>query len=300
MFSAKWCPSCSRLHKQVLAAPEGARLLEGIPLEMVDFDKAPDRVAKHSVTGLPTTVFLDGRGRELDRIEGFDGPGEYLAQARAILGGRDMLSLLEDGLRRRPDSLELRYKIGRKLLGRGREKEAMAHYDKVLAADPKNRTGLVGKILVHRARYLVRVKRDPGAAVAYLKAAVKRVPGGRAGESLRFWLAHALCLSGRPAAAVEVVDEQVRLRGRKAAALILAAGLRRKCRGGYELQRALGQVREALAKAPANDWAWYLLAAISGKLGRKAEARRAIARALELAPGSPFYEGEARRIGLGR
>lgn len=296
LFSAKWCPTCHKLKREVLAAPLGKTLLAGVVLETVDFDKAADRVAKHSITGLPTTVFLDGQGRERDRIEGYEGKQEFVAEARAILRGRDLLPVLADELRRQPENLVLRYRVGRKLLGRGREKEGFALYDQILAQDPQDKSGTVAKILMHRSRYLVRVKRDYPAAVAYLRAAVKRVPSGRASESLRYWLGHALCLSGKPAEAVRVLDAYVKERDAKAGALLLAAGLRRKCRGGYELEKALAQANAAVKQKPKNDWGWFLVAVLSQRLGRVDEARKAIGRAVTLAPDSAFYAHEKKRI----
>ncbi len=298
LFTAKWCPTCHQLKKEVLAASVGKELLAGAVLESVDFDKAARRVAKHSVTGLPTTVFLDGQGRERDRIEGYDGKQEFVDEARAILGGRDLMPVLTDKLLRRPKNLALRYRIGRKLLGRGREKEGFAQYDKVLAADPQDKSGLLAKILMHRSRYLVRVKRDYGAAVVFLRAAVKRIPGGRAGESLRYWLGHALCLSGKPAEAVAVMDAYVKQRpdSGRAGALLLAAGLRGKCAGGYELKKALIQARAAVQLKPKNDWGWYLVATLSARLKNATAARQAMDRAMSLAPDSAFYASEKQRL----
>jgi len=299
LFTAKWCPTCHQLKKEVLAAPVGKALLAGAVVESVDFDKAAGQVAQHSVTGLPTTVFLDGEGKERDRIEGFEGKMQFVAETRAILQGRDLLPLLMDELLRRPNDLKLRYRVGRKLLGRGREREAFLQYDKVVAMDPTDKSGAVAKILMHRSRYLVRVKRDYPAAVKYLRAVVKRVPGGRAGESLRYWLAHALCLSGKPRDAVRGMDEYVKQRSGKANALLLAAEIRHKCAGGFELKKALLQARAAVTLEPKNDWGWYLVAVLSHGLKQPSAAQQAIDRAIALAPDSAFYIHEKRRMPAG-
>jgi len=300
LFTARWCPTCHQLKREVFAAPAGKELLAGVTLETVDFDKAAERVARHSVTDLPTTVFLDRQGRERDRIDGYESKTGFLGEARAILQGRDILPVLTDQLLRQPKNLVLRYRVGRKLLGRGREKEAFAEYDKVVALDPEDKSGAVAKILMHRSRYLVRVKRDYPAAVAYLRAAVKRVPGGRAGESLRYWLGHALCLSGKPGDATRVMDAYVKQRSGKAGALLLAAGLRSNCAGGYELGKALIQARAAVELMPKNDWGWYLVAVLSHRLKKPAAARQAIDRAMSQAPDSAFYFHEKRRMSAGR
>jgi tetratricopeptide (TPR) repeat protein len=74
--------------------------------------------------------------------------------------------------------------------------------------DPEDRSGAVAKILMHRARYLVRVKRDYPAAVTYLRAAVKQKPKNDWGWYLVAALSHRL---SKPAAARHAIDRAIAL-----------------------------------------------------------------------------------------
>lgn len=299
LFTAAWCPSCADLKAQVLSKPLGAELLGGTPLAEVDFDAPASRplVVKHAVTGLPTTIFFKPDGTEIDRVVGFEGAEAFLAEARAILAGRDGLHLLEDQLQRRPDDPALLFKTGFKLLLRGREKEGLARYARVMKLDPGDRTGFASQAMMHHGRYLVRCKEDYPAAVKLLERAVALYGDGREGAGLRYWHGWALCKAGRPAEAAKVMDAWVSSKARSAQALGLAAELRRRC--GHDLPRALELAKEATRVKPKDDWAWYLVADLSHLLGKPEEARAALGRALALSPGSAFYQAEQRRLAAG-
>ncbi|MFH2007682.1 MAG: thioredoxin fold domain-containing protein [bacterium] len=296
LYTAKWCPHCHQLKHEVWEKPSGEALLGGIALETVDFDAPANqpRVIKHAITGLPTTVFLKPDGTELDRIEGFEGAKAFLEEAQAILQGRDGLQVLQDRFSREPKNVGLLYKIGRKLLNRGLEKRAFATHDKVLALDPTDKSDVGAKIAMHRARYLVRVKRDYKNAAALLQSAVIKYPAKRVQSGLRYWLGHALCKDGRRAEAVKMIDAYVRERGSTPKALILAAELRHKCR--HQLPGALALARRVVRAEPKNDWGWYLVADLSFELGQRKAARQAIERAVQLNAKSAFYKNERKRI----
>jgi len=296
-FTASWCPSCHQLKKEVLEDVAGRRLLSGLPQRTVDFDAPANQalVMRRLVTGLPTTIFLRQDGSEIDRIVGYDGRRAFLEEVRAILAGRDGLHLLRDQLRRRPDDLKLHFQAGYKLLLRGKAKAAAKHYDHILARDPTDKTGLASRVMMHRGRYLVRCKRDYPAAVKLLRRAVRLYGAGRAGKGLRYWLGWALCKAGQPAAAARSLDAWVKKKQRAVDALVLAAGLRRKC--GHELEQALALAREAVEKEPKNDWGWYLVADLSHRLGHPRAAKQAIAKAVALDPDLAFYRNEQRRLG---
>ena len=295
VFSATWCPSCHRLKHEVLEGPSRKELLSGLRLRTVDFDAPQNRalVIKHAVTDLPTTVFLK-TGEEVDRIEGYEEIEAFVTEARTIVQGHSGIHLLQDRLLRSPTDRALMAKLGRKLLQRGREQEAFRLYDRVLLLDPRNSAGLAAKVTMHRARYLIRVRRDYGAAVTLLGKAVAAYPSGRAAESFRYWYGWALCKAGRRAEAAKTVDAYVTQQDGSAKALLMAAELRQKCR--YQLPVALTFAQRAVAKDPKDDGGWHLVATLSYELGKRKAASAAMAKALKLAPKSTFYQSEARRL----
>lgn len=298
LFTARWCSSCHQLEHDVIgSARPGAARIAGAPVEEVDFDAPVNRstVTRFGVTGLPTVVFLDGQGEEKDRIEGFEGREPFLAEVRAIASGRDLIHLLRDQVARAPANLELKAKLGGRLLALGREAEARKVYDAVLAADPANRSGEVPKVLMHLGRYLVRVKGDLAAATAHLESALQRFPDGKDGERFAYWLGLARCQAGQKPAAVAGIDAWAQARGNPPAAVLLRADLRQTC--GHDLPRALTLAQEGVAAKPRDDWGWYLVAVLSHALGRAADVAPALDRAIQIDPRSAFYRNEKARLG---
>lgn len=67
-FSAEWCPPCQKL-KPVIAELE--REYAGrIEIRTIDTDKEKELAQKFGVQAIPTLVYLDASGKELDRSVG--------------------------------------------------------------------------------------------------------------------------------------------------------------------------------------------------------------------------------------
>ncbi len=65
-FTATWCGPCQAMRP---ALQELQR--KGYPIRAIDVDEQPDVAARYKVTGYPTFVFVDRRGRELGRVSGY-------------------------------------------------------------------------------------------------------------------------------------------------------------------------------------------------------------------------------------
>ena len=81
-FHARWCPPCDRLRDEFLTDRSRLPLLAGFVLLSADAD-APasfDLKDRYHVGGYPTVLVLDPQGRELDRILGYDGQADRLAE----------------------------------------------------------------------------------------------------------------------------------------------------------------------------------------------------------------------------
>lgn len=68
MFSADWCGNCRAAKKDMMEHKE-----EVIPwyLEIVDADKSKDLVKEYGVRSLPTFIYLNDKGAEVDRLVGY-------------------------------------------------------------------------------------------------------------------------------------------------------------------------------------------------------------------------------------
>lgn len=81
-FYAAWCPPCDRLRDEFLSDPRRHRLLAGFVLLKADADHAAsfDLKDRYRIGGYPTVLVLDPEGLELDRILGYDGQADRLAE----------------------------------------------------------------------------------------------------------------------------------------------------------------------------------------------------------------------------
>ena len=91
-FWAEWCAACKELDRTVWADPrvraEASRFV-AVKIDGTEYTDAFDAIAakKYAVPGLPTVIFLDGRGREAPRrVLGAVDPEEMIAALRAVDG----------------------------------------------------------------------------------------------------------------------------------------------------------------------------------------------------------------------
>ena len=70
MFSADWCGYCQVAKKDMMEHKE-----EVIPwmLEIVDVDTSRDMARDYKVKSMPTFVYLNSKGEEVDRLVGYTG-----------------------------------------------------------------------------------------------------------------------------------------------------------------------------------------------------------------------------------
>ncbi|MGC4000955.1 MAG: cytochrome c biogenesis protein CcdA [Anaeromyxobacter sp.] len=90
-FWADWCTACKELDKIAWADPrvrEAASRFVAVKMDGTNPSKGFDSVsAAYGVVGMPTVIFLDGRGRQVpDRIEGAIDADEMLARLKAVDG----------------------------------------------------------------------------------------------------------------------------------------------------------------------------------------------------------------------
>jgi thiol-disulfide isomerase/thioredoxin len=105
-FWADWCTWCERLDQNTYADPlVVAKAQDFVPVKVntEGSRKEVDVAVRYHVGSLPTIVFLSPLGRQLGRVNGFQGPGifprtldEVLARAKRVMG-------YEETLARNPD-----------------------------------------------------------------------------------------------------------------------------------------------------------------------------------------------------
>lgn len=92
-FSAQWCLPCVEMENSTFVDPEVVRSTEGISMLKADVTASSDAnerlLEQFGVLGVPTIIFYDAEGREIDRLVGFVGADDFIShlqQARATPG----------------------------------------------------------------------------------------------------------------------------------------------------------------------------------------------------------------------
>lgn len=68
-FYATWCPPCNQL-KPIFEKLSHKTEYREVVFLAVDVDKHEDLTAKYDIRGMPTTLFFDAKGKEVQRISG--------------------------------------------------------------------------------------------------------------------------------------------------------------------------------------------------------------------------------------
>ena len=77
-FYMDWCGWCKKLDKETYSDAKVQGFAQGFICVKVNGEKFSNLVSKYLVEVYPTIVFLDPDGKEVSRIEGYAGPGEFL------------------------------------------------------------------------------------------------------------------------------------------------------------------------------------------------------------------------------
>jgi thioredoxin-like negative regulator of GroEL len=79
-FWAEWCGWCHRLDKTTYVDPEVVKMAQGFLAVKVNTEgsaKDAEIAERYDVTSLPTILFVSPGGRQLVRVNGFQGPGRF-------------------------------------------------------------------------------------------------------------------------------------------------------------------------------------------------------------------------------
>lgn len=120
-FYAQWCRPCKLLDVMVYNEAEVIAELSDVLTFKVDIDKPEYAELKQrfNITVLPTLVWLDERGRELDRFTGYQNKEEFLGLVRTIREGGNTFYRLIDRQARRPEDPGLLFELARRHAERG-------------------------------------------------------------------------------------------------------------------------------------------------------------------------------------
>ena len=86
-FWAAWCAPCRRLKSETLESPAVTPLLSKAEFVSIDIDAEPGLGRFYGVSSIPLVLFVDAKGRIVDRLMGFEPPEAFLDRLRKALSG---------------------------------------------------------------------------------------------------------------------------------------------------------------------------------------------------------------------
>lgn len=211
-FWADWCAWCHRLDKNTYADPWVARKAQDFVAVKVNTEgsrKDVDVAVRYHVNSLPTVVFLSPEGRQLFRMNGYQGPGQFPRTLEGALQAARTVMSWEDALARDPDDPRALLALGSHLFDQEYFDESRELLQKAVSRD-----GEAGLDERRRARMLLaiieHVIRNFGEAERLVKEALSLKPGPEDQPKLLFVLGRTYLSSGRQAEGVATFEVIVR------------------------------------------------------------------------------------------
>jgi tetratricopeptide (TPR) repeat protein len=117
-FWAEWCGWCHRLDRTTYVDPVVTAKAENFVTVKVDTEAGPRQyeiVEEYEVHNLPTILFLSPRGRQVLRVNGFQGPGRFPHTLDRALEAARRVSAWEEALERDPEDAAALFALGEHL-----------------------------------------------------------------------------------------------------------------------------------------------------------------------------------------
>lgn len=133
-FYAQWCGPCKLLDGFVYNEPEVIKELADVLTFKVDIDKPEYLKLKtdFNITLLPTLIWCDEKGREIDRFTGAVSAEEFLEIIRAFREGGNTFNRIIDLVEKKPEDPGLLFDLARRYAERGNEEEARVLYRRLM------------------------------------------------------------------------------------------------------------------------------------------------------------------------
>jgi tetratricopeptide (TPR) repeat protein len=266
-----------------------------------DTPEGKEQSRAFSLRGIPTTVILDGQGKEVDRIIGYEGRSEWTRTLLAYLYGVDTLDDLLVRHQAAP-SPELARDLSEKYLGRGAAKDALIWVEKARSGWPSDKSQEALGLDLIQGQALLR--EDPPKGEAALKGLALKGTQPYADEAFD-------ALSGHFRRQARGAKDSVAKQKAQEAMLALyhevlptkqedpsfLNGYAWHCAElGVELDKAALAAQKAVTLSQEDPGILDTLAEVYYKMGKRPEALAAIETAIAKNPDDSYLKGQKEKI----
>jgi thioredoxin-like negative regulator of GroEL len=206
-FWAEWCGWCQRLDNTTYADPvvaDAAKAFVAVKVNKEGSRKDVEVAERYQVYTLPTILFLSPQGRQVLRVNGFQGPGRFPRTLEQALEVAHHVQAWEGALLRDPDDPVALLGLGQHMF----EQEAYAEAEELLTRATVHDAGQP-VLERRRARLLLailqNVDRRYAEAETLIKEALSLGAKGEEEAKLLFVLGHTYVSWGRRAEGVQTM-----------------------------------------------------------------------------------------------
>ncbi|MEE8639786.1 MAG: tetratricopeptide repeat protein [bacterium] len=142
-YSADWSKLSEQFEYDVLENADVQKKLADFVAVHIDSDVDEDTPKTYAVGAYPTTIFYTSEGEEITRAVGAVTAEEFSKLVDDVVAGR--VETVRELLAREeanPDDYKLAYEVGTMYMETGRYEKARPRFEKIVAQDPENETGL--------------------------------------------------------------------------------------------------------------------------------------------------------------
>jgi tetratricopeptide (TPR) repeat protein len=299
---AAWCPPCNQLHLELFDTPRGKAWLTQAIGAKIDFDTPHGQAAtqKLAIFNLPTTVVLSPQGKEIGRIEGYNGHREYDEMLRALLAGQKGEKDLEALYRQAPHLPRHQIQYAQLLLIRKQPEKALALLQPLFFQPTPHGTQATRLW----GRWLLRVQKQLPAAQEHFAKAAKAYRHTPYYAGFLYWYAKSLHANQRSQEAVEIFHQWQRETPLYTHPTFFLIDFLAHTKHDPPLKRKHLRALSARLKSEIKQrhargrlaWLAYLDARDKADGGDLPAAKKAIQEALRYAPTRAIFKNFARRL----
>lgn len=161
-----------------------------------------DVAERYNVVSVPTIILINGRGRELERLTGFESAGSFIDRMTLLLSSESTLAVLKQQAEEFPADTAIQLELGRQYALRGRADAARDALNRVM----KDEARAGQAMLFEGETLLLKSLNDPVAAREKLRALMERFPQSAAARQAVVPLSVALFRSGDAHGAGKVLE----------------------------------------------------------------------------------------------